>query len=96
MTAFWLILVALTAAAVLLLVLPLLRPGRRAQTSLADANVSIYRDQFAELERDLDERHADRGPVRQRARSSSGGCWTMSMPPRPRSPGRRARDSSLQ
>ncbi|HYL19848.1 MAG TPA: c-type cytochrome biogenesis protein CcmI [Burkholderiales bacterium] len=53
MTAFWLILVALTAAAVLLLVLPLLRPGRRAQTSLADANVSIYRDQFAELERDL-------------------------------------------
>ena len=53
MTAFWLILVALTAAAVLLLVWPLLRPGRRAQTSLADANVSIYRDQFAELERDL-------------------------------------------
>ena len=53
MTAFWLILVALTAAAVLVLVVPLLRPGRRAQTSLADANVSIYRDQFAELERDL-------------------------------------------
>ena len=53
MTAFWLILVALTAAAVLLLVLPLLRPGRRAPTSLAGANVSIYRDQFAELERDL-------------------------------------------
>jgi cytochrome c-type biogenesis protein CcmH len=53
MTAFWLIVVVLTAAAVLLLVLPLVRPGRRAQTSVADANVSIYRDQFAELERDL-------------------------------------------
>lgn len=53
MTGFALILLALTAVAVLLLVVPLLRGGRRSTASLADANVSVYRDQFAELERDL-------------------------------------------
>ena len=53
MTAFALILLVLTAAAVLLLVLPLLKAGRRDTASLADANISVYRDQFAELERDL-------------------------------------------
>jgi cytochrome c-type biogenesis protein CcmH len=53
MTGFALILLVLTAVAVLLLVLPLLRAGRGSTTSLADANVSVYRDQFSELERDL-------------------------------------------
>lgn len=44
---------ALTAAAVAWLVWPLIRHRAGAAASQADANVSIYRDQFAELERDL-------------------------------------------
>jgi cytochrome c-type biogenesis protein CcmH len=51
---FTLIAIALTGAAILLLVLPLLRPGPRAVESPREANVSIYRDQYRELDRDLD------------------------------------------
>jgi cytochrome c-type biogenesis protein CcmH len=51
---FILVAIALTGAAVLFLVLPLLRPGGRAVESRREANVSVYRDQFRELERDLE------------------------------------------
>jgi cytochrome c-type biogenesis protein CcmH len=51
---FILVAIALTGAAVLFLALPLLRPGRRAVESRREANVSVYRDQFSELERDLE------------------------------------------
>jgi cytochrome c-type biogenesis protein CcmH len=51
---FTLIAIALTGAAISLLVLPLLRPGRAAVASLREANVSVYRDQFRELDRDLE------------------------------------------
>jgi cytochrome c-type biogenesis protein CcmH len=51
---FALVAIALTGAAVLSLVLPLLRPARKAVDSRREANVSIYRDQFSELERDLE------------------------------------------
>ncbi len=51
---FILIAIALTGVAILFLVLPLLRPGPRAAESPRDANLSIYRDQFRELDRDLD------------------------------------------
>jgi cytochrome c-type biogenesis protein CcmH len=46
--------IALAGAAVLFLVLPLLRPGRRALESPREANALVYRDQFKELERDLE------------------------------------------
>ncbi len=54
MTWFAIIAIALTGAAVLFLVLPLLRPGRGAQASPREANALVYRDQFRELERDLE------------------------------------------
>jgi len=50
---FILIAIALTGAAILLLVFPLLRPRRAAAESGRDANVSVYRDQLRELDRDL-------------------------------------------
>ena len=54
MTWFALIAIALTGAAVLFLVRPLLRPARGALESPREANALVYRDQFRELERDLE------------------------------------------
>lgn len=54
MTWFALITIAFTGAAVLFLVLPLLRPPRGALESPREANALVYRDQFRELERDLE------------------------------------------
>jgi cytochrome c-type biogenesis protein CcmH len=54
MTWFAIIAIALTGAAVLFLVLPLLRPGRGALESPREVNALVYRDQFKELERDLE------------------------------------------
>jgi len=54
MTWFVCIAIALTATAVVLLVFPLLRPGRSALDSPREANALVYRDQFKELERDLE------------------------------------------
>ena len=51
---FALIAIAFAGAAVLFLVFPLLRPRRAAPESRRDANALVYRDQFRELERDLD------------------------------------------
>lgn len=53
MTTFVVLAAALTLAAVLWLARPLLRRNVGAAATPADANVAIYRDQFAELERDL-------------------------------------------
>src|SRR5262249_38477900 len=53
MTWFALVAIALTATAVVFLVVPLLRPGRSAAESQREANISIFRDQAGELERDL-------------------------------------------
>jgi cytochrome c-type biogenesis protein CcmH len=53
MTWFAAIAIALTGAAVLFLIVPLLRPGRGALESPGEANTLVYRDQFRELERDL-------------------------------------------
>ncbi len=54
MTWFAFIAIALTGTAVLFLVLPLLRPRRGPMESPRDANALVYRDQFRELERDLE------------------------------------------
>jgi cytochrome c-type biogenesis protein CcmH len=54
MTWFAIIAIAFTGAALLFLVLPLLRPGRRALESPREANALVYRDQFKELERDFE------------------------------------------
>lgn len=54
MTWFALIAIALTGAAVLFLVLPLLRPGRGSLGSPREVNALVYRDQFRELERDVE------------------------------------------
>jgi cytochrome c-type biogenesis protein CcmH len=53
MTWFALVAIALAGTAVLFLVVPLLRPGRAAAQSQRGANISIFRDQAGELERDL-------------------------------------------
>ncbi len=49
---FWIIVSALTAAAAALLMLPLLRAGRASATVAAGHDVSVYRDQLEELDRD--------------------------------------------
>jgi cytochrome c-type biogenesis protein CcmH len=54
MTWFAFIAIAFTGAAVLFLVLPLLRPGRGPLESPREANALVYRDQLKELERDLE------------------------------------------
>jgi cytochrome c-type biogenesis protein CcmH len=53
MTWFALVAIALAGAAVLFLVVPLLRPRRVSAASQRGANISIFRDQAGELERDL-------------------------------------------
>jgi cytochrome c-type biogenesis protein CcmH len=53
MTAFVLIAALLTLAALGFVLWPLLRAGARQPLSLRQANLSVFRDQFAELERDL-------------------------------------------
>ncbi len=49
---FWIIVSALTAAAAALLMLPLLRAGRASAAAAVGHDVSVYRDQLDELERD--------------------------------------------
>ncbi|HTS55282.1 MAG TPA: c-type cytochrome biogenesis protein CcmI [Burkholderiales bacterium] len=51
---FALVAIALTGTVVVFLVFALLRSNRNAMDSRREANVSIYRDQFSELERDLE------------------------------------------
>lgn len=53
MTTFWLALAALTAVALSFLMLPLLRGRQAGSGSHAARNIALYREQFAELERDL-------------------------------------------
>ena len=53
MTWFALVAIALAGAAILFLVVPLLRPRRVSAASQRGANISIFRDQAGELERDL-------------------------------------------
>jgi len=53
MILFWVIGAALAAAALLLVLRPLLFTKRQAQISRGEANVSIYRDQLRELDADL-------------------------------------------
>ena len=53
MIVFWLVGAALAAAALLLVLRPLLFQGKRTGVSRRDANVSIYRNQLSELEADL-------------------------------------------
>jgi cytochrome c-type biogenesis protein CcmH len=53
MTAFVLVAALLTLAALAFVLWPLLRARPRAPVSPRQANLSVYRDQFAELERDL-------------------------------------------
>jgi len=53
MTVFLVVAALLTAAALVFVLLPLLGPARQGRASTTAANLSIYRDQFAELERDL-------------------------------------------
>ena len=53
MTLFLLLAAALVVVSLAFLLLPLLRARRTGVPSERAANLSIYRDQFAELERDL-------------------------------------------
>ena len=53
MTAFLIAAALLTLGGLLFVLWPLLRPASRARTTAQAASLSIYRDQFAELERDL-------------------------------------------
>ncbi len=53
MTAFLIAAALLTAGGMVFVLWPLLRPAAGARTTVRAANLSIYRDQFAELERDL-------------------------------------------
>jgi cytochrome c-type biogenesis protein CcmH len=50
---FWLVIGAMTAAAVLAVLVPLLRP-RAADSARADHDLEVYRDQLGELDRDLE------------------------------------------
>jgi cytochrome c-type biogenesis protein CcmH len=52
-TAFLIVAALLTLGGLLFVLWPLLRPASRARTTAQAASLSIYRDQFAELERDL-------------------------------------------
>jgi cytochrome c-type biogenesis protein CcmH len=61
MTSFVLVAALLTLAALIFVLWPLLRGRGRAPLSLRQANLSIYRDQFAELERDLAQGVLDAG-----------------------------------
>lgn len=54
MTAFWLVVGVLIAVTLLILLPPLLKRGNRSKSAKAsDVNLSIYRDQFRELDADL-------------------------------------------
>lgn len=53
MTAFFVCAALLTLAGLVFVLWPLLKPGARARVTAQAASLSIYRDQFAELERDL-------------------------------------------
>ena len=53
MILFWVIGAALAAAALVLVLRPLLFMRKAAQISRGEANVSIYRDQLRELDADL-------------------------------------------
>src|SRR5512134_603914 len=54
MTAFWIVAAFFIAGALLFMLPPLLaRGGRKAKLARADITVSIYRDELAELEADL-------------------------------------------
>ncbi len=50
---FWLVIGAMTAAAVLAVLVPLLRP-RAADSTRADHDLEVYRDQLGELDRELE------------------------------------------
>lgn len=54
MMIFWLVLAALTAAVLALLLLPLLRRGDASASDRAAHDVAVYRDQLAEVERDVE------------------------------------------
>ncbi|HYY62930.1 MAG TPA: c-type cytochrome biogenesis protein CcmI, partial [Burkholderiales bacterium] len=53
MTAFWLIAAALAAAALFVVLRPLLARRGRAPLSRREANIAIYRDELRELDADL-------------------------------------------
>ncbi len=54
MTALWIAMAALTAAALILLLVPLLRRDRAAETDRGAYDIAVYRDQLAEVDGDLE------------------------------------------
>ena len=84
--ALFVILGLMTVAAMALLVVPLLR-GHGAIASRADYDIEIYRDQLAELGRDVERGVIDAMNRRRRVPKSSAACWPpipplMTNPPR--------------
>jgi cytochrome c-type biogenesis protein CcmI len=72
-TAFFVWAALLTLAGLVFVLWPLLRPAARAHSTAQAASLSIYRDQFAELERDL-----KLGTLEPAQSSSSSACWRKS------------------
>ena len=67
MLLFWFLASIMILAALLLVVPPLMRAREGSSESPADANVALYRDRLAQLDRSLNEREIDPGPVRSAA-----------------------------
>jgi len=93
MTAFWIVAAFFIAGALLFMLPPLLaRGGRRAKLARADITVSIYRDELAELEADLQNGVIPREQYEQARKelerrlledmSSEGGAPAKAPPPR--------------
>ncbi|HSD59556.1 MAG TPA: c-type cytochrome biogenesis protein CcmI [Burkholderiales bacterium] len=93
MTAFWIVAAFFIAGALLFMLPPLLgRGGRKAKLARADITVSIYRDELAELEVDLQNGVIPRDQYQQARKelerrlledmSSEGGAPAKALPPR--------------
>ena len=77
----WLILAAMTAAAVVAVIWPF---ARRAGTAPSGSDMAVYRDQLAEIERDLAAGLVGRTEAEAARVEISGACLPPSTPPKPR------------
>jgi hypothetical protein len=88
MTAFWISTGLLTLLVLAVLCWPLLRRHGGAGASRKAINTAIYRDQLAELERDLASGALSQADYAAPATSSNAGCSKTSPPTRPPTPRR--------
>jgi cytochrome c-type biogenesis protein CcmH/NrfG len=70
----WLILTTMTSAAVVWLVVPLLRRSDRPQDEVA-GDIAVYEDQLQEVARDLRDARIDAAEAETRGPRSSGASW---------------------